>query len=191
MKPAIPFQFRIRFLRYVLLIVSLILIFGFSGCANIPTISYIKLPDLNTPVTDETKGRIFVIRDEAGFGVAQGAGYVLLDGVEIGEVGHAGFIVFEAETGDRKLRVEPRVLLTMGKTIDINIEAGKRYYVQTKIIVVPIIGTWMTEMKIVDEKAGLALLKKTKPGVYKSEETRAKEKAKKEAKREKDMKIAD
>lgn len=188
MKLVIPFQSRIRFSRCVLLVVSLILIIGFSGCASIPTISYLNLPDLNTPVSDKTKGRIYIIRDEAGFGVAQGAGYVLFDGVEIGEVGHAGFIVFEAETGDHKLRVEPRVALTMGKTIDINIEAGKRYYVHTKITVVPIIGTWVTVMKIVNEKEGLVLLKKTKPGVYISEEERAKAKAEKEAQREKDMK---
>ena len=162
-------------MKKILFVPFLALVLSLTGCVA-KTVSYQSYPDSQKEIENMDMGRLYVIRSGGtnnAFGVA---GLVIIDENEIGEIGDKGFLAVEIKPGKHEVSVDPIALGSKNKTIDIEIKAGTQHFVEARVKTVPFVGIIYSEVDLIDQELGKALLSKSAPGVVKTAEERRKRK---------------
>lgn len=150
--------------RVITLIAFSALIIILTGCAA-TTKQFRPYPNERDTVDNPTEGRIYILREKGGRASGQGTN-VIVDGEVIGVLGPASYISFEHAPGTVKVTLKQsafKITPKLSKSVDIDVEAGKQYYIHSKLQSIPFVGLkpWA---KLVTNEFGKNMLKDLNPG---------------------------
>lgn len=124
-----------------------------AGCAS--NQQFVRIPDLNKPVEDPAKGRVYVIRPSS---MGSSASLEVWDGkVHVGNTGPSAYLCWERAPGPAEISGREENI----STVPLTVESNQVYYIFQHMRM-----GWIqarNKLEIVSEEEGRQLLKKCAP----------------------------